>query len=38
MVVAKWAKCKHVVQQSLSWKLFDMHKNMEIALWGGDLL
>jgi hypothetical protein len=35
-VCTKWAKCEHVIQQSLSWKFFRMHKNMEIELWGGE--
>jgi hypothetical protein len=33
-VCAKWAKCERVIQQSLSWKLFGMHENMEIRAVG----
>jgi hypothetical protein len=31
---AKWAMCMHIIQQSLSLKLFGVHKVMEIELQG----
>lgn len=37
-VCTKWAKCEHVVQKSLRWKLFGMHKNMAVEMQGETLM
>jgi hypothetical protein len=37
-IYAKWAKCGYVIEQSLSWKLFSIHKYMDIEVWEESLM